>query len=632
MKTQPKVVSRVISERFIKTVCSRLSENKAVRRILPDRGRLHIDRQLPFLCVYRYPPRYKDVGTERLVMGQPSYLIASGDKQTQESLSKLIKNIAQTLSREFGAFLILEIWSKNENDTDTLTVAPEFRIVAQSNLSPFSTVETLAEALRSVRVRKQEAAVKIVRNRKIDPFGLPALLPNQVLKEIGGIIIGLEVHPIYRSPETGEVFPIIQRILAREITGALQKTFFQFSRTQTTHRPAHFHVLGRRAVVKAVWDVDRQLAEISNAFDFLLQVTPINTESAYASFKRCHFERAPVFYYRPRAFDPAMLKRKLWDVRLERIEDPTLSYLFREKRDELDMQLTMLSNIDTPRFLHGSSQLFGNVSDDLLQLAKKIIAHVATCSREKTPNITLDAAAFSQRVEEEIGYYRQQCPEFFANTEIRDDMYAGLMVSKGNLLIGEKTKIPTSRVDALIQHEVGTHILTYFNGQTQPFQMLYTGLAGYEEMQEGIAVLSEYLVDGLSFSRLKLLAGRVIAARYLTEGAAFIDTFQELKERYRFTQRTAFTITMRIYRSGGLTKDAVYLRGLVGLLDYLKKGGTLEPLFVGKIAAEHIPIIQELQWRKVLKPAPLRPRYMENPNIVEKFHALRKGLSVIDLI
>ena len=417
-----------------------------------------------------------------------------------------------------------------------------------------------------------------------------------------------------------------------KLTRALQKTFFQFSRAETTHRPVHFHVLGRRAVVKAVWEVDKQLAEISNAFGFLLQVTPINTEQAYASFRRSHFERTPVFYYRPRAFDPAMLKRKLWDIRLERIEDPTLAHLFREKRDELDIQLTMLSHVDTRRFLPGSLQLFGDVNDSLLQLAQQIVAEVPSQSRERKPSIRLDASAFAKRVEEELQYYRQQFPEFSASVEIRDDIYAGLLVSNGNLLIGKKAKIPASRVDALIQHEVGTHILTYFNGRAQPFQMLYTGLAGYEEMQEGIAVLSEYLVDGLSLPRLRLLAGRVIAVRCLIDGASFIETFRILTETYAFRQRTAFTATMRAYRSGGLTKDAVYLRGLIGLLDYLKKGGAFEPLFVGKIAAEHIPIIQELQWRKVLKPAPLRPRYMENPSIERKFNALRKEVSVLGLI
>lgn len=636
MNDQSKPVSKVINQRFIRTVCDRLGENKQVRRTLPDGGRLHIDRQLPFLCMYRFPTNREDVGTERLVMGQPSYLIASSDRWLQKGLSDLIQNVVKTLSTEFGAFLILEICSANTseniNDPDKLTLAPKFQIATQSNLSPSKTVETLEEALRAIRIQKMESTVTIARGRKITAPDLPTFLPPRFLSEVGCAVIGLEVRPIYRAPETDELFPLIRRALARELTRALQKTFFQFSCSQTTHRPAHFHVLGRRAVVKAVWEVDRQLAEISNEFDFLLQVTPINTESAYTSFKRQHFERTPVFNYRPRAFDPAMLKRKLWSIRLERIEDPTLAHLFREKRNELDIQLTMLANIDTPTFLYGSFQLFGKVSDRLFALAQEIMAHVPTRCREKIPSASLDATAFSQRVKAELEYYRQQCPEFSANAEIRDDMYAGLMVSKGTLLLGQKTKIPASRVDALIQHEVGTHILTYFNGQAQPFQMLYTGLAGYEEMQEGIAVLSEYLVDGLSFSRLRLLAARVIAARCLTESASFIDTFRELKETYLFTQRTAFTTTMRVYRSGGLTKDAVYLRGLVRLLDYLKEGGALEPLFVGKIAAEHIPIIQELQWRKVLKPAPLRPRYMENPNVEEKISALRQGLSVLDFI
>jgi uncharacterized protein (TIGR02421 family) len=179
---------------------------------------------------------------------------------------------------------------------------------------------------------------------------------------------------------------------------------------------------------------------------------------------------------------------------------------------------------------------------------------------------------------------------------------------------------------------VGTHVLTYFNGKAQPFQQLYTGLAGYEELQEGLAVLAEYLVGSLSRPRLRLLAGRVVAVRRLEEGASFIDTFRELNRTYGFNQRTAFTITVRIYRSGGLTKDAVYLRGLVGVLDYLNKGGELEPLFVGKIMADHIPIIRELQARQVLRPVPLHPRYMELPQTAPRLTRFRDGLSVLNLI
>ena len=71
----------------------------------------------------------------------------------------------------------------------------------------------------------------------------------------------------------------------------------------------------------------------------------------------------------------------------------------------------------------------------------------------------------------------------------------------------------------------------------------------------------------------------------MLNGASFIETFRALNHNYDFSQRTAYTIAMRLYRGGGLTKDAVYLRGLLQILRYLREGGELEPLFVGKVAS-----------------------------------------------
>jgi uncharacterized protein (TIGR02421 family) len=215
---------------------------------------------------------------------------------------------------------------------------------------------------------------------------------------------------------------------------------------------------------------------------------------------------------------------------------------------------------------------------------------------------------------------------------VRRDIVTGLMVSRGSLLISAHARFPASRVEPLLQHEIGTHVLTYHNGRTQPFRQLYSGLAGYEALQEGLAVLAEHLVGGLSRPRLRLLAARVVAAGLLTDGASFVDTFRELNGRYGFERRTAFTITMRIYRGGGLTKDAVYLGGLRQILDYLGKGGTLLPLFIGKIAADHVPIINELQWRKVLRNPALTPRYMDRPDAQSRLEELSKGVTVINLI
>jgi uncharacterized protein (TIGR02421 family) len=384
--------------------------------------------------------------------------------------------------------------------------------------------------------------------------------------------------------------------------------------------------------VKSVLDIDRQLVEIARSFDLLLQATPVNAENGWREFRRSRFEKKPVFYYRPLPIDPVLSKRQLYLIPVERIEDPTLSYLFRQKQEELDRQITLLSDVDTSRFLPESLQIYGGVSDWLLDHAKELLDRVPTRSGEGPIAGQIDATEFAKLAQQELGYYQQQCADFSATVAVRDDMYAGLMVSRDTLLVGGNLRVPRRRVEALLQHEVGTHLVTHYNGHIQPFQQLEVGLAGYDGLQEGLAVLAEYLAGGLSRARMRVLAARVVAARQLLDGATFIDTFRTLDRNYEFSQRTAYTITMRTYRGGGLTKDAVYLRGLLQILRYLREGGELEPLFVGKVASAHLPLIFELRLRQVIKPPALRPRYLDHPKAQKKLERLRGGMKVLELL
>ena len=132
----------------------------------------------------------------------------------------------------------------------------------------------------------------------------------------------------------------------------------------------------------------------------------------------------------------------------------------------------------------------------------------------------LTAAQFAERASAEIARYASRYADFRAAVQVSDEMYPGLLVSRGRLLVGRETRIPAGRAEALIQHEVGTHLVTYFNGRHQPLRQLYTGLARYDELQEGLAVLSEYLVGGLRSDRLRLLAARVLAVKAMTDSAS----------------------------------------------------------------------------------------------------------------
>jgi uncharacterized protein (TIGR02421 family) len=380
-----------------------------------------------------------------------------------------------------------------------------------------------------------------------------------------------------------------------------------------------------------VFAIDHQLAAIGRSFDLLLQATPVNAEAAWREFRRSRFGEPPVFYYRPLTLDPLLLKRQLYAIPMERMQDPTLAFLFRQKQDELDRQITLLSDVDSPRFLQESLQIYGGVSDWLLAQATDLLEHVSA-SRDDSVRKQFTADEFAARARIEFEYYRCQCPAFQATATVREDLFTGLMVSADQLLIGGHLKIPRTRVDALLQHEVGTHLVTRFNGSQQPIKQLEVGLAGYDGLQEGLAVLAEFLAEGLTRLRVRILAARVVAARRMVEGASFIETFRLLDREYQFSQRTAYTIAMRTYRGGGLTKDAVYLRGLLQILKYLREGGELEPLYLGKIASAHLPLVAELRLRQVIKPPALRPRYLEDPDSQEKIIRLRKGLTVLELL
>lgn len=624
---------RTITESFTQSVLDRLIQSKPVRRAFPKWGRIHVDRRLPFLFLYRRPPRHRDEGTERLLLGEAAYILAPGEGRFSLGLSKLIQGFAEASVAQFGAFLLFELWSsppEHMEEDDAVLRTPAFRVWHRGPQSLAPTVKTFEASLQRIRIGRVAPQVDALVDMKIRPPGLPPMLSEALLSVPGVHILGLEVRPIYRSADE-KTFPLVLRDLHRAVSRSMKQALVGFARTETHYQPAHYQSMGRRAVVKAVWEVDRILADVSNEFDFLLSVTPVNVHKAWKSFERDRREKAPRFGYRPLPLAPFQLKRRLFSAPIEKIEDPELGWIFRQKQNELDRQLSALVDRDTRRFLYGSLQIYGGIDDSLLKTARELLDRIPAHSRERRGAQQVNAESFAVRAREEIQYFKDGYSQTRAEVEITTDV-TGLMVSRGKLLIASDLAVPSSRLEALVQHEVGTHILTYVNGKSQPFRLLSAGLAGYDELQEGLAVLSEYLVDGLSGPRLRLLAARVVAVQCMIDGATFVDTFRELDRNYEFSQQNAFSITTRVFRGGGLTKDAAYLRGLVRVLKYIHDGGSIETLLVGKLGVDDVPVIDELLRRKILHQPPLRPRYLDNPAVLARLQIIGQQVSPLDLL
>jgi uncharacterized protein (TIGR02421 family) len=581
---------------LLDVITTRLADGLPIRRTLAGGGRLHIDRPLPFLCVYRKHSDSDD-GTADLVRTQAAYLIAPDDAKTLP----FIAHIATALADRCGGCLLLEVFAGHD-------AAAPFRIHAAQADRFATTIDALATSLRELSYD-----VEIAVEPRTPLFAGAA--------REGVLSLALEVPPTYRSDQG--VYPTIHRGLTHELAHVFQRTFFEFTRVQTPARPEHFHMMGRRRLVQAVRESDRALAALDKAFDILLAVTPVNTEQAWDEFCASGYRITPTFHYRVVEIDPEIGKRRLYELPIEKLEDPVLAQLLRDKRREIDRRLGMLEDRDTPKFRYASLQLYGGVEDELLADAEAILAKLPARAREREADRVL-APEFAIRARAELAHYALTSP-----VEIRDDVPA-LIVTNGKLLVPARLDVARSRVEALVQHEIGTHAVTYANGAVQPLHVLASGLAQSEALQEGLAMLAEYAAGGLDTGRLRIIAVRVVAVRRLVDDVPFPAIVQELVERCGLTARAAFGVAVRVFRGGGLTKDAIYLRGLRALLDYLGSGGAIEPLLVGKIAFEQIGFVEELLRREVLRAPALRPRWLELG--AARLARVRGGITPIGLV
>jgi uncharacterized protein (TIGR02421 family) len=360
--------------------------------------------------------------------------------------------------------------------------------------------------------------------------------------------------------------------------------------------------------------VDRELASISESFRFLVDVTPINVDEARKGFLASP-EEEPLFMYRDVEDFPEVIGARLAAVDIASVAEPALARMFEAKRRELTLQLKMLSVRGSPRFLDLSRELYGSVSPELERQADDILRAVPKGAAAR--GRCLEAMAIAKKAAAEIDRYRAGYADLSVAIEVREDT-SGVMVANGALIIAATACVASSRLAGLLAHEVGTHILTYVNGSLQHLKLMASGLAGYEETQEGLALIAEAAVGGFTAGRLRQIAARVIAVSRLLQGSTFAQTHRELTEAYGYSKGGAFTIVMRVWRSGGLTKDAIYLRGLQDLVDHLSAGNELDCLWQGKLSLADLPLAKELTERGVLAPPTLLPYFLSDEKARER--------------
>jgi uncharacterized protein (TIGR02421 family) len=596
-----------------------LDRGASVRRDLPGGGRVHIDRPLPFLCLHATGDDDQLAALD-VVTANASYLVAPDPR----AAAPLLDALGRVMLRKFGAFIVVEVAELEEDrllspDSPFLP-AFETIVTLQDRPAVRSAADAFVEAMAKVAVKYRSPQVEL---KAADGAVWSAELDPRIAR------LAIEIAPIYREAKTGRLYPDLRRRLVAAIFDALLRAFAAFLARSGGWSPPSHRALGRRVFVEAVERVDRRIDQIARSFDFLLAITPINAEAARQEFRSGRFAAAPRLLYRPLTVEADVEKRRLFSIPFGNLEDPLLYDLYRQKQQELDLMLTMVAARETVRFREASRVLYGSVEQALLDVAKQTLAAAP-------PRPPSDESVGCHYVRREahrmIRAYRAAGMRFPARVSLRSDLPAGLMVSGPRLMISRNTVMPRSRVDALLSHEVGVHLFTYFSGDAQGLRLFRSGLAGYDGLQEGLAVFAEYLTGGMTAARLRLVAARVVGCAAMLDGAEFPETFRTLRREHGLSEAQAFDVTLRVHRSGGLAKDAIYLRGLLGVMDHVRRGGLLDPFWMGKVSEAHLAVIEDLQARGLLKPPPVRPAFLSQPGAAARLSSARDGLSPVDLV
>ncbi len=155
------------------------------------------------------------------------------------------------------------------------------------------------------------------------------------------------------------------------------------------------------------------------------------------------------------------------------------------------------------------------------------------------------------------------------------------------------------RLRKTIVHEIGTHVLRWYNGLLSGIPALTkSNNAGYHDIEEGLASYNEEISGLMDFSTLRQKA-LLVYAIYIGKNLSFRQLYTVL--RGFVSKNTAFNLTLRVKRGlsdtsipGIYAKDASYFRGFRMVRKKIENNPSLyKKLYAGKISFKQISWVDD---------------------------------------
>jgi len=343
--------------------------------------------------------------------------------------------------------------------------------------------------------------------------------------------------------------------------------------------------------VKSLITIDRQLGIIDRKMRLLSRLNPLNAQNEKRKFFYSYVrgrEYNPTFRYKKPLTNLPRLAEQLSVLSINVPVDKNERWFFarhlENKRKRLLKKALTLKYRGASEFTMHAAALFGRPKQDQINYAESQLTPEASLCFT-TIKDTLSATEAAEMLQDHIN---KNLLPWRVRLRSSISSKAGLDSRSKYLLIKASEKFAPEEILSLATHEIETHIFRKENGSIQKFPSLFgEGFAGPPTTEEGLAFFNE-TQGPHDPRRILIVSARTIAA-HLAYTNSFYKIFREMIGR-GLPPNYAWAVTLRVKRGlsdtsqpGSFPKDHHYLKGYLGIQDFLNRGGNLRSLYIGKL-------------------------------------------------
>jgi len=525
-----------------------------------------------------------------------SQMLRAKSHSKHQSFYNVLEAIIRVIENLFNNAIVFDIHSYNhkriEKDTPTFNIGSE-----QIDIERWGNIVNHFEKQLN-RITLPNLDVRAATDEVF--YGRGYLVTHINAHFDNTLVIPTEVKKIFMDELSGDAYPLVLEELKAGFKSAISETAAFFVRRYGKKKKTQKADMLSSIISAEVLVLDKKLFSLCKSVETLNFINPINLTVQRNLFFKKHSYISPSFHYKQLDINPYKFREKLYKLPVEDVFDADIQQLYRHVIDNLASKIDLLTTIGTDDFVYNSLKYYGEPSPNDIANARFLL-HL--------PNEQYDREVKTFNADEAVKYFQEQAKKWRLNCRVEKSakIVAKAMVNneKALLLINKDVVFNQKELRAYAYHELGIHMLTTINAKQHPLKVFSLGLTGNTHTQEGLAIYSEYRSGSLTIGRLRTIALRVIAVQYMLEQGDFVKTYHTLMNEFDLEKNFAFTLTIRVYRGGGFTKDHLYLKGFRDVLN-LAKDNSIDNLLVGKIGFLDFDITNEIVERGMItKPLPL---------------------------